>query len=108
MKILKLDEMKLGWFVGQFEPNAFKTDSCEVAVKYYKAGDYDSSHYHKEATEITVIVDGTVKMNDVNYIKGDIIVISPNETTDFLAVTDTITVVVKVPGALNDKYLYLT
>ena len=105
MHIHKLDKMVKGWFVGNFEPTVLKTNDVEVAVKKYKAGDYESAHYHKIATEITVIISGEVEMNGVRYSEGDIIVISPNESTDFRVLKDTVTTVVKYPGANNDKYL---
>lgn len=105
MNIYKLETMINGWFVGNFNPSVLKTKDVEVAVKKYKAGDRDAKHYHKVATEITVIVEGTVRMNDRQYSAGDILVIEPNEITDFMAVTDSITTVVKLPGANNDKYI---
>jgi len=104
MKRFKLEEMKLGWMVGDFAPTAYQTGNCEVAVKHYLEGDYDKKHYHKVATEITTIVTGSVKMNGEIYTKGDVLVIEPNEATDFLALESVTTVVVKVPGAKNDKY----
>ena len=104
MKVSHISKMKGGWFVGKCEPKLYKTNDTEVAVKEYKAGDYGEKHYHKIATELTVIVRGIVKMNDIEYTEGSIIVMEPGEKTDFLAVTDTITVVVKVPGVNNDKY----
>lgn len=105
MKVAKLDEMIKGWFVGNFEPTMLKTTDVEVAVKEYKKGDKEEKHYHKIATEITVIVSGRVKMNGIEYKKGDIIVMEPNESTDFEALEDSINTVVKFPGANNDKYL---
>jgi len=39
---------------------------------------------------------------------GDIIVLSPGDVTDFEALTDAVNVVVKTPGATNDKYLVET
>lgn len=105
MKVFRLDEMVKGWFVGNFSPTVLSTNDVEVAVKKYKAGDYESSHYHKIATEITVITEGQVKMNGVIYSSGAIIVIEPNQATDFLALTDVTTTVVKYPGANDDKYL---
>ena len=65
MKTSKLSEMKGGWFVGNFEPSLYKTNDVEAAVKSYKAGTYENSHYHKIATEITVIISGEVKMNGI-------------------------------------------
>ena len=77
-----------------------------MALKKYKKGDYEKAHYHKIATEFTVIVSGRVRMNGKEYIEGDIIVIEPNDSTDFEALEDnTVNVVVKIPGANNDKYL---
>jgi len=105
MKHFSLDQMVKGWFVGGFEPTALSTEACEVAVKHYKAGDYESSHYHKVATEITVIVSGEVEMCGKKWGAGDIIVLSPGEITDFRALTDAVNVVVKSPGALNDKFV---
>lgn len=104
MKHVKLDTMLKGWFVGQFSPAAFKTDSCEVAVKRYKKGDSEVAHFHKIATEITLVLSGSVKMFNKQWTEGDIIVIEPNEATSFEALTDVITVVVKIPGVMDDKY----
>ena len=106
MKIAKLEDMVKGWFVGNFEPTLLKTNDVEVAVKSYKKGDYEETHYHKIATEITVIISGRVKMNGIEYKAGDIVVMEPNEATDFECLEDgTKNVVVKYPGANNDKYL---
>lgn len=105
MQIAKLEDMTGGWFVGDFEPTLVKTRDVEVAVKQYRAGDYEPRHFHKIATELTVIVTGEVEMNAVRYRTGDIVVIKPGESTDFRAISDTTTTVVKIPGVVNDKYL---
>lgn len=105
MKTAKLENMTKGWFIGNFEPSLFKTNDVEVAVKSYKKGDYEAKHYHKIATEYTCIISGRVKMNGIEYGAGDIIVMEPNEATDFECLEDgTTNVVVKYPGANNDKY----
>lgn len=105
MKVARLETMIKGWFVGNFEPSLLKTNDVEVAVKEYKKGDYEASHFHKIATEITVIISGKVRMNGVEYGAGDIIVIEPGDSTDFEALEDTVNTVVKLPGANNDKYV---
>ncbi len=104
MKIDKLENMKNGWFVGDFIPSVYKTGACETAVKSYKKGDKEKKHFHKVATEITVIVKGKVRMFDCQYNEGDIIVVEPGEATSFEALEDTINVVVKVPSVEGDKY----
>lgn len=105
MKHMKLSDMKKGWFIGNFEPSLYKTNDCEVAIKSYKAGDYEKKHYHKVATEFTVITKGKVKMFDRIFAEGDIVVVEPGEATDFTALTDAQNVVVKIPGANDDKYI---
>jgi quercetin dioxygenase-like cupin family protein len=105
MKVHKLKDMFRGWIVGNFEPSLYKTDEVEVAVKEYKAGDKEPLHYHKVATEITVVVSGMVLMNGTLYNSGDIITIEPGESTNFEALTDTITTVVKLPCVKDDKYI---
>ncbi len=105
MHTAKLDQMIRGWFVGNFFPTLYKTNAVEVAVKHYAKGQNEAYHYHKIATEITVIISGTIRMNNQYFSAGDIIVLQPGESSNFEALTDSINVVVKIPGANNDKYL---
>ena len=105
MHVANLQNMVNGWFIGSFSPTLCTTKVVEVAVKEYSAGSVEAWHYHKIATEFTVIVSGKVEMNGRCYSKGDIIVIPPGEGTDFKALTHAVTTVVKLPGAVDDKYL---
>lgn len=104
MKSYRLDDMTKGWFVGNFEPAVLKTEAAEVAVKSYTAGTVEPRHYHKVAPEVTLIVSGSVRMNEDRYGAGDIILIEPGEATDFEALSDVTTVVVKLPSVAGDKY----
>jgi anti-sigma factor ChrR (cupin superfamily) len=99
-----LSDMTRGWFVGNFTPTILSTNDVEVAVIQYKAGDVDKLHFHKVATELTVILHGTVQMKGNTFGHGDIIKVNPGVATDFVALTDVTTVVVKMPGVNNDKY----
>ena len=105
MNNYKMGDMFKGWFVGGFEPTAFNTQACEVAVKEYKQHDLEGAHYHKIATEITMVLEGQVKMKGKIWNQGDIVVLQPKEVTSFESITDSKTVVVKVPGVLDDKYV---
>lgn len=103
--VYKLENMVKGWFIGDFSPSLFNTTDVEVGIKKYKAGDKEGFHFHKIATEFTVILNGEVEMDSRKYTDGDIIVIKPGVATNFTALTDVTTVVVKIPGANNDKYI---
>ena len=105
MEINNLDKMFKGWVVGNFEPTLYNTKDVEVAAKKYNSGDYEPLHYHKIATEITIIGKGKVLMNGKEYKTGDIITIKPGEKTDFKVLEDTLSTVVKLPCVKNDKYI---
>ena len=105
MRHASLRSMTKGWFVGAFDPSVWKTDACEVAVKHYQAGDSEARHFHKIATEITVIISGKVRMFDKTWEAGDIVIVEPGDATDFLALSDAVNVVVKLPSVSDDKYL---
>jgi quercetin dioxygenase-like cupin family protein len=105
MKTAHLQNMVKGWFVGGFTPTAYACDACEVAVKHYSAGDREDLHHHKVATEITLVLSGCVRMCGREWKAGDIVVLEPGEATAFEALTEATNVVVKVPGARDDKYL---
>ena len=96
--------MKQGWFIGGFEPSLIKTTAFEAAIKHYKASDYSKPHCHKIAKEITLIISGVVEMNGRQFLEGDMITIEPMEYADFLAISDAVTLVIKIPSVKNDKY----
>lgn len=104
MKSARLDEMKLGWFIGDFSPAILRTADFEVAVKSYAAGATEEKHLHKIAQEVTVILEGEAIMFNKRYVGGDIILVEPGEATGFRAVTPVRTLVVKIPSAPGDKY----
>jgi quercetin dioxygenase-like cupin family protein len=101
----RLSDMVRGWFVGDFEPSLLRTSGVEVAVQSYPAGSREAWHVHKIATEITVIVRGRARMNGREFAEGDMVLIQPGYGTDFEALEDTTTAVVKLPSVRGDKYI---
>jgi quercetin dioxygenase-like cupin family protein len=104
LEIFQLDKMTKGWFVGDFSPAAVQTAAAEVAVQHYKAGEREEAHLHKVAVEVTLVLNGTIEMCGRRLQHGDIIKLAPGEATDFVAITDATTVVVKLPSVKGDKY----
>ncbi|TXN75961.1 hypothetical protein FV228_02055 [Methylobacterium sp. WL18] len=105
MKHHRLENMKGGWFVGNFTPVVVQSSAFEVGLKTYPAGARESKHYHKVATELTLVVSGRIRMFDRIWESGDIITIEPGEATSFEALSDAVTAVVKIPSAPDDKFL---
>ena len=63
MKKYNLEDFKLGWLIGNFEPSILRTDKFEVSIKKYNKGDYEKAHFHKLANEITIITVGKVDLS---------------------------------------------
>ena len=77
MKIVDLEDMKGGWFVGDFDPVVYKTKEFEVGVKYYRKGDSEPRHVHKIGTELTLICSGRVRMNGQIIEDKEIVIMHP-------------------------------
>lgn len=92
-------------FIGNFEPTLDNTQQFEVAVKQYKKGDQEKTHYHKISTEYTVINNGSFRMGDTVLAAWDIMCIDPLEATDFECLEDWTTTVIKIPSSKDDKYI---
>jgi quercetin dioxygenase-like cupin family protein len=105
VKINSIDEFTKGWFVGDFSPAILITKEFEIAVKWFKAGDREPLHKQIIATEITVVIDGKIRLGGETFVKGDVITIPPGEFAEFESVTDSALVCVKTPSLPNDKVL---
>jgi hypothetical protein len=105
MKLYKWEAFSGGWFIGNFEPTIVPSNDVEICIKRYNAGDRDQRHLHKVADEITMIIEGTVEMNNKKFTKNDIIWIEKGEASEFVALTDVVLCAVKLPCVKGDKYI---
>jgi hypothetical protein len=105
MKLYNVNDFKGGWFIGDFEPSLLRTKDFEISVRHYKAGDEEDKHVHKIADEYTVVIVGIVEMNGVQYKPKDIVLIEKGEAVKFKVLTDAITIAVKVPSIIGDRYI---
>ncbi len=100
-----LNEYRLGWFVGDFDPSILTTKEFEVAVKSFTKGDTEPIHYQRQASEITLVINGECSLAGELLFAGDILRLDPFESGGFEAITDCTLVVVKAPSLPNDKVL---
>lgn len=105
MKVFKLSEMVKGWFIGDFEPSIIKTKDFEVGVLDRPPGLERPKHFHKEAVEISVMVEGRAKINGTEINVGDIFLLEKGEVVDAEFYEKSRLVVVKTPSVIGDKYL---
>jgi quercetin dioxygenase-like cupin family protein len=105
MDILKMENMKGGWFIGNFEPTAFKTDQFEVCYKDHIKGEKWDSHYHKEGTEINYLIEGKMIIQNKELNKGDIFILHPFEIANPEFVEDCTVLIIKTPSKPGDKFI---
>ena len=103
MKLFNIEEMKGGWFVGDFDPSAYKTTNFEVGYKFHRKGEFWEKHYHEKCTEINFLIKGVMKMRGQILKSGQIFVMEPLEVADPEFIEDCQLVVVKTNSQKGDK-----
>ena len=111
MKIGKFKEMKLGYFVGNFEPSFHKTESFEVAYKIHRKGEDWPRHYQRTATEVNLLLRGRIEFETEKgwfmVRKGDLFSFEPGEwcKPTFMSKKCEV-IVVKFPSNPEDKVIF--
>ena len=105
MKLFKLNDMKSGWFIGDFEPTAYSTKDFEVSYRVHPKGQKWDTHYHKKATEINLLVSGQMMLQDKILVGGDIFILEPFEIAAPVFLEDCTILCVKTPSEISDKYV---
>ncbi|MCA8941018.1 MAG: hypothetical protein KDB80_00545 [Planctomycetes bacterium] len=104
MHLFKLDSMKGGWFIGDFEPSVMQTKDFAVGWRQHAKGEPIEPYFHVLAPEVNVIVRGRVRVNDQELAVGDIFLVHPKEVCRIEFLEDTDLVVVKWPSVPGDEY----
>ncbi len=103
MKVLKMADMKGGWFVGDFTPTALRTTAFEISLKVHPKGELWKWHYHTVCTEVNYLVRGRMTLQGRELAAGDIFTLEPYEIADPVFLEDCEIVCVKTPSAPEDK-----
>jgi len=104
MKVTSINNFNRGWFIGDFEKSLTKTKEFEVGLIPCSKGIHQK-HHHKIAREFNVIVNGSVKINNIVLKEGDIYIVEPNESIEQEFIEDSLILCVKTPSIVGDKYL---
>jgi len=104
MKLFKIKDMLRGWFIGDFVPSVLRTTEFDVGVLTHTKDEYWAPHHHKLATEINVLLSGSMTVNNIQIHVGDIFVINPNESSTPRFLEDCKVLCIKTPSVIGDKY----
>jgi hypothetical protein len=103
METYNIDDFFKGWIIGNFSPSLHRNSDFEIAVKFFTKGEIEAAHKQLIATEITVVIEGEVRLGNAYFTRGDVISIPPNEVADFESITNSSLVCIKFPSMPNDK-----
>ena len=103
MKQAHIKDFVKGWFVGNLEPSLLQAN-FEVGFHQHTAGEFHKDHFHKKSTEINLVVEGSIKINDQVFGPGEIFVLGPYEVSQCEYLTDVKLVVVRNISDPNDKF----
>ena len=104
MKRYKLsDAGARGWFIGNFEGAVFQTDKFEVCYQDNPRGP-TLTHYHKDLTEITLVISGRMVLNGEIFQAGDIHILEPGDISQLEYLEQTQVVTIKTPSIPGDKH----
>jgi len=104
MEVTRIENYKGGWFIGNFDPSAYKTGDFEVCYKSHMAGEKWPVHYHRESDEINLLLKGRMIVQGRELRQGDIFLIKKYEVADPIFIEDCEVLIVKTPSRPGDKY----
>lgn len=93
-----------GWFIGNFEPNIFKTEKYEVALITHCKDEKWDFHYHKLADEVNFLLEGRMLINERLIERGSLFVIQKNQLACPIFLENCKIICIKVPSVPTDKY----
>lgn len=92
-----------GWFIGDFPEAVHRTKDFEICYQNNPIG-HSPTHYHKELTEITLVISGRALVNGQVFVAGDIYILEPGDINQLEYLEQTQVVTIKTPSLPSDKY----
>jgi hypothetical protein len=105
MKTYDPKTMFRGWFIGDFEPSAHRTEQFEVGLLEHSAGEQWPAHYHELSDEINYLLEGKMTINGELLEAPAIFVIERNEVADPQFLTDCKLIVARTRSIPSDKII---
>ncbi len=100
---MNLDSFHRGWLVGSFSPALFQRSDVEIGIKQFKAGETEKKHRHLLSDEYTIVISGSIIMNDQLLVSGDIFELKSGVWSTFECVSDAVTVCIRTSSNTTDK-----
>jgi dTDP-glucose pyrophosphorylase len=99
------DDFIRGWIVGFFKESIFQTNVYEIGFMYHKKDEKWDYHIHKLADETNILISGSMMVNGIHISSNSIFIISRNQISCPIFLTDCKVLCIKTPSIKNDKYV---
>ncbi len=103
MKVGRITEFVEGWLLGNFEPSLFRTETIEIAIKRFNAGEEHYCHFQGRATELTVVIEGKIELGGVTLERDEYLRLEPREHGTLKVWENSTVLSVKFPSIPGDK-----
>ena len=87
-----------------FSPFAPQSLNFVIWTRFHPKGEKWDLHYHKEGTEINLLIKGKMIMQGKELSSGDVFIVYPYEISDPVFLEDCAIVCVKTPSSTEDKF----
>lgn len=102
MEKINMKKMKRGYFIGDFEPSAFRTNQVEICYKGASKYTLDAGYYRKIDVQFIFLNRGTAEINGKKFKKFDLIKFEPGEVINIFALTNIEMTIIRFPGTKGD------
>ena len=94
-KPMNISDYLDGWIVGDFIPSLIKTKDTEIGLRRFAPYEYEGFYHRRDTTEYIILVNGQIRVNGKELLKGDIVKILPGEDYDILPLSFSEVLIVK-------------
>ena len=98
-----VDSFVRGWFIGDFEPSIIRTKTWEVALLRHSKGEKWDFHYHAQADEVNVLLNGRMMLNGHEIRSRNVFTIPKKQIACPLFLEDCLILCIKTPSVIGDK-----
>lgn len=102
---ININEYIRGWLIGNFEPSVKKEELFEIGLLQHKKMEKWPFHYHKKSTEINILIEGKMIINNIEINSGNIFIFNKNIIACPIFLEDCKIICIKIPSVIGDKYI---
>lgn len=104
-RIWNVYEFTRGWFLGNFSPSILDTSDFEIGILSHTKGETWPFHYHQEADEYNVLLQGKMLLNNHLLESNTQFVLYKNEIACPFFLEDCRVLCIKSPSRPKDKHI---